>query len=274
MQKFMKYAQLLFLLSMIFANAYAWNSLGHRLVVQIACDHLNSQTLSVLNQYNRALDRSGRRSLVGSASWLDTLRRPDELWMQPMHYINIPYAADNTPTKPPNTLNAVSSINKAMEVLNNPHASRQDKGFQLRVLMHVVGDIHQPLHSTSLFSKRFPQGDKGGNLFRLKHNAVADNLHAYWDKGGGLLVKKQRDSNTMLRRRALAIEKRWPCDAKAQVLDPQLWANESHQIAVKEAYAIPYFTKPSKLYKRRVNKISEQRIALAGCRLATLLNRG
>lgn len=258
------------------STAYAWNNLGHRLVGQIACDNLTPQAMVLFNGYNRLVDSANRqygpRSLVNSAAWLDSLRRPDQLWMQSMHYINIPYTRDGTPVNPPKTLNAVSAIEQARLSLENLRGSDYDKGFNVRVLLHVVGDIHQPMHSISLFSPRFRNGDKGGNLFRLKANPVADNLHAYWDRGGGYLIKKKRYTSTMLRRRAKQIEKRWPCDTASAILSPQAWANESFQLAVDQAYQLKYGQKPSSIYQKQVKQTSEQRIALAGCRLAALLN--
>ena len=57
--------------------------------------------------------------------------------------------------------------------------------FNLRMLIHFTGDIHQPLHTTSRFSKDFPNGDLGGNKFHLTPRANSTdpitNLHALWD---------------------------------------------------------------------------------------------
>ena len=54
----------------------------------------------------------------------------------------------------------------------------------LRFLIHLIGDIHQPLHNTSLVNSQFPKGDKGGNLFLIKTRlkSVKD-LHTFWDRG-------------------------------------------------------------------------------------------
>jgi len=261
---------------LIFANAYAWNSVGHRLVAQIAYDKLSPRAISIFNRYNRYVDQPnskyGPRTLVGSAAWLDSQRRADQLWMQPMHYINIPFSRDNTPLLPPKKLNAVVSIEQARQVLESSMASDYDKGFYLRVLLHVVGDIHQPMHSVSLYSARTRNGDKGGNMYHLKNNPVADNLHAYWDRGGGSLIRNKAYSVSALRRRAKLIEKRWPCDAQNVSLSAQNWADESFQIAVNQAYQLPYGQKPSGMYQKQVKQTSEQRLALAGCRLAAVLN--
>lgn len=54
------------------------------------------------------------------------------------------------------------------------------KSFTIRLLIHITGDVHQPLHSSALFSPHFPDGDQGGNLFKIKYKSFNE-LHALWD---------------------------------------------------------------------------------------------
>lgn len=251
---------------LFFCNAWSWNSLGHRLVAKIACHHLNTHSKVVFNKYNRAL---GAKTLINAAPWLDSVRNPDNLLM---HYIDIPFSNDGTSLVPPHKINAVTAIKNAKKVLENPYASIHEKGFSLRVLLHVVGDIHQPMHAVSQYSRRFPRGDKGGNLVRFNKSSVASNLHAWWDNGGGLLKASHKYSNAQLSRKARMIERRYPCHAESIEFNPELWAQESHKIAVNQAYRISPFQTPTKSYRRMTKKLSEERIALAGCRLAALLN--
>lgn len=53
----------------------------------------------------------------------------------------------------------------------------------LRLLIHMVGDMHQPMHAATLFDERFPQGDKGGNSFTVYNGKTKTNLHSVWDQG-------------------------------------------------------------------------------------------
>jgi hypothetical protein len=54
----------------------------------------------------------------------------------------------------------------------------------MRYLIHVIGDIHQPLHASELFNDGlFVNGDQGGNLFKIKYKDHIDNLHKLWDSG-------------------------------------------------------------------------------------------
>ncbi|KTC86703.1 S1/P1 nuclease [Legionella brunensis] len=258
----------------VVSKGYSWNSLGHRLVAQIAYHHLTPHTKQVLNHYNHALDKVYRpQNLINAAVWLDSLRYRNNLWLGAKHYIDIPFSFDGTELIEADEINAVSAITSAKELMQDNLVNDFEKGFTLRILLHVVGDIHQPLHAANQFSIKHPRGDLGGNLFPLKANPVATNLHAYWDKGGGLLNTGKHYSSTQLDKRAYAIEKRWPCHLQEMTLDPQLWAQESHQLAIHNAYQIRAGEKPSKKYQQMVRVTAEKRIALAGCRLAALLNQ-
>ncbi|KTD23506.1 3'-nucleotidase/nuclease [Legionella maceachernii] len=251
-------------------NGYCWNALGHRLVAQIAYHHLTDHAKQTYNRYNHALDKVYRKqNLVNSAAWMDSLRFRKEVWLQEKHYIDQPFSADGTKVILPAKVNAVSAIEEAKTVLRG-HSSDFDKGFSLRVLLHVVGDLHQPLHAINQFSVQYPRGDKGGNLVHLGKNSVAANLHAYWDRGGGSLYKKQ--SYKQLIKIAYRIEEVWPCQLEKMNLEPKSWAKESYQIAIQKAYLVKPGQKPDKKYQHMVKRVTEQRIALAGCRLAALLN--
>ncbi|ASQ45966.1 S1/P1 nuclease [Legionella clemsonensis] len=258
----------------IIGDSYSWNSLGHRLVAQIAYHHLNSHTKQVLNHYNHALDKVYRpQNLINAAVWLDSLRYQNDLWLGPRHYINIPFSLDGTELTEPAEINAVTAIMAAKQLMQDSSVNDFEKGFTLRILLHVIGDIHQPLHAASQFSIEHPKGDQGGNLFPLNNNSIATNLHAYWDRGGGWLNTGKYYNAAQLSKMARRIEKHWPCHVQQMNLDPKFWAQESHQLAVQKAYQIHPGQKPSKSYQQMVKTTSEQRVAIAGCRLAALLNQ-
>ncbi len=257
----------------VLTKGQCWNALGHRLIAQIAYNHLTPQAKKVANRYNHALDKVYYpQSLVNAAVWFDSLRDKDKLVFSAMHYISFPYSPDKSKSIPPSKINAILAIEKAKFMLQKPGITDFDKGFSLRILLHVIGDIHQPMHAVNLFSRSFPNGDKGGNFFKLGVNRIAPNLHQYWDRGGGWLSRKRTYSNEQVRRRAYLIEKHWPCKCSKMNLETRVWAKESYLLAIKQAYQIKVGQKPSKQYQREVARLTEQRIALAGCRLGVLLN--
>jgi len=62
-----------------------------------------------------------------------------------------------------------------------------EKSLLMRYLIHVLGDIHQPLHASTLVNEKFPDGDQGGNLFLIKYNENIGNLHKLFDSGADKL---------------------------------------------------------------------------------------
>lgn len=253
--------------------SYSWNALGHKLIVQIACDQIDKTSLQKLNQINRGVDQMySHKTLVQSAPWLDGLRYKNKLWLQYLHYIDIPFTRDNTPTQQADKKNAVTAINENIQLFRNPSTKAYQKAFSLRILLHIIGDLHQPMHAVSQFSQNFPKGDAGGNAIKLAANPIADNLHAYWDKGAGLL-KMKKLSNKQLQQKARQIEEKWPCHPSNEPINPTSWANESYQLATQFAYTLNASQKPGLNYQETARRISEKRIAQAGCRLAVVMNQ-
>ena len=251
-----------------------WNAVGHRIIAQIAYDQMTDHAKQTFTRYNQALDKVYKpQSWVDSAVWLDSLSYQDISWFSAAHYIDIPYSTDGTPLIPPQQTNALWAIDSAKRLLVNKYATEFDKGVALRVLMHVVGDIHQPLHAVTRISVDLPQGDRGGNLVILPHNSIAKNLHAYWDRGGGLLLNKRRAS-LQLEKLTEKIEQDCVCGVDALDSNPQHWANESYLLAIHDVYqSLDGKWEPNNAYQMKTKEITEQRLGLAGCRLGLLLNQ-
>lgn len=254
-------------------SVYAWNALAHRLIAQIACDNLTPAKKRELAHINQTLNQHRKRlSLVNASVWLDTLYAVNFTSIKAMHYIDIPFSNDGTSLPSIKKTNAVWAIRMAASVLANPDATMLDKSIALRILIHVVGDVHQPMHAVSLVNKNYPKGDRGGNLVALQKNLVATNLHAYWDKGAGLFTAPKAYKQTQLKRFARQIEQQYPCDLTVVVSEPLQWAQESHEIAKNIAYEL-LKGHTNYNYQTTVQRIAMQRVAIAGCRLAAYLNK-
>lgn len=252
---------------------FSWNALGHRLITQVAYDNLTRHAKIIFNAYNRAIEHENKGpSLVNASTWLDSIRSKTHAY-DAMHYIDIPFSTDGSRMPDLPKINAVWAVEQSRQTLLNPKAGVYAKGIATRILVHVVGDLHQPLHATTRVSWRYPEGDKGGNLVVLHKVPFARNLHAFWDKGAGLLVGKRRYGSAWVKRRAVAIEQRWPCDMASMDSNPMHWAQESHALAVKMAYALPLGHRIDNHYQRAASQIIEPQLALAGCRLAFLMNQ-
>jgi hypothetical protein len=259
------------LLVLIAFNNYAWNALGHQLVAQIAYDNLTPKAKQMCDEYNNALNAfSPSPNFVVAATWLDQIRVNDIHWFDTLHYIDIPFSTTHSTLPPVQEVNALTGIKQATAVLLSNKSSLADKGLSLRILSHLIGDIHQPLHTVTKVSRRFPKGDFGGNLFFLAKNPIGHNLHQYWDNGGGVLLGQSK--KFQVRNKALQLQKQWSCKLANNKKKPEQWVNDSHKIAIDQVYSLAPYRVPGKRYQLNAQNTSQKQILLAGCRLANVLN--
>lgn len=258
-----------FLFLILSAPLWAWNKIGHELVAKIAYEHLTPETKkSVQNELNATRQKYHSASFVKVASWLDTLRYQKIHRYDALHFIDIPFSKDDSTLPDYSKSNLITGIEYASNILKSPYSSQFDKGIALRILIHIIGDAHQPLHTATYISHEHPQGDRGGNDYFIKAQPIAKNLHGFWDKGAGQFS----DKKISLKRLAKNIENRYPC-MKEDSISPITWIQQSHQIAEKFSYSLLEHARPSNDYQQKAMDLSEKQIALAGCRLAAMLNR-
>ncbi len=266
--------------------ACAWHETGHMVVARIAMDHLDPATKLQIEHLAGVRDNplvgvpcdERNDAFITGTCWLDDIRKRNKNFGR-WHYIDYPYSPDGTPTQPQdNNENVVLGIDNNVALLANSSASDAQRAEAVRFLTHFVGDIHQPLHCIQLYSKRFPEGDRGGNRFQI---ASADaNLHAFWDEGGDGLPDVRRplseDGARLLTSLARDIEHEFDADTLNELrLHPRAeqWAVESFQMAREIAYnGIEPGAVPSDSYVARAQHACRRRLALAGYRLARLLN--
>lgn len=279
----MKKKIFVFLISCFFLpTLYAYNSNGHKVIAQIAYDNLTPETkarvemlIPTIGQYYQI------RTFVEGAPWPDWLKSDNVTAYNEWHYIDQPITQGpcfHCQITDPAANNVVWAIGQATQVLstpdskNYPQQSSFEKSMFLLFLEHFVGDIHQPLHNVSLFSNQYPTGDKGGNLYLIQ-SSIASNLHSFWDQGGGIFPSANM-TDVQIRQLAASIEKAYPESSLSNVndLDPADWSKEGKNLAEKVVYTIPANSKPSANYIQITQISSERQAALAGYRLAHLLN--
>src|SRR3984957_9409897 len=190
------------------------NSPGHEIVAQIAYDQLTPQAksaiLAVLKNHPRLnedlLHDTEKAKDTDLATFLRAATRPDMVRYpaHPMnhtehhsnwHYVDFPYEFDGVKGPQPVTqwdghsmpVNLIQALQKATTELKDPKTPPDRKAIDICWVEHLVGDIHQPLHATSLFSKEYPTGDQGGNLEMIRNDQnVTMPLHTYWDGAEGM----------------------------------------------------------------------------------------
>lgn len=162
---------------------------GHMLVAQVALKSgiMSSTTIDKVNTLIAKLadDYPASPDFIQAACWADDLKSMDAPQEASWHFIDIPVVRDNVvPTQPP-AINAVWAVDTAHSTVYSKYSTDLDKARQLRFIVHVCGDLHQPLHAASLFSSQFPNGDRGGNSYPIAGVSWTNELHAFMDGGAG-----------------------------------------------------------------------------------------
>lgn len=194
------------------------------------------------------------------------------------HFIDIPFSPDQTPLPPIPEPNAQTQITAFRAVLASSQPDEL-KSYDLAWLLHLVGDIHQPLHATARVTRPLPQGDAGGNLVKLFGDA-ASQLHSYWDDLPGSDCKFCNDKIQCVNRAMVLGKSLPPASPKtARIADAAAWTRESFDYARAVVYREPIGTEnqpftivPGSLYETQAYRLARRRLAEAGARLANLLN--
>ena len=282
-------------------RALAWHDTGHMLVAQIAYLRLTPAAKARVDKLLVA--PPNRRPLihlcagyytaqtcekiydpVTIAVWMDDFRG-DSLTGEydPWHYTNYRPFFDGIPVRTnvgPEPVNVLSQINWSINSLRKGTGRDKTDAEALGFLYHMVGDVHQPLQAATRYSAKNPDGDAGGNGFSITvpNSPQVRNLHFFWDTAAGRFgadPKRPLDEASKTRLRTLAEElmKAYPAEASAKEIEPLVWVQESNTIAREFAdVKIKEGESPSAEYTAEAQKISGQRIALAGYRLAEVLN--
>jgi hypothetical protein len=172
----------------------------------------------------------------------------------------------------------------------------KDRAIAICWVLHMVGDLHQPLHAAALFTKDAPAGDEGGNVAYIPWRGRAEKLHFLWDGvvGWDEFSSPMLSAYGMVDLMVREFQRRHKVtDEERAVKKVNDWAAESRDLADKEAYsfkgtALPitfHFNSHMHLkaadlkplppgYAERARQIAEKRVALAGLRLADQLKDG
>lgn len=285
--------------------AAAWNNAGHLTVAAIAYMNLKPGARAKVDAIMRMHPDFGRlaagvpandpnRLMVvfcRAATWPDTLRNDDRfvpgetlgryIANQPFptnirgeswHYINIPFSPDGTRLKQGSPINALEKIDFFRSHVGNQRIFANHKAWEFSWLLHLVGDIHQPLHSVARFTRLHRDGDRGGNDF-LVTSERAPRLHSYWDR---LLGTREAPADFQ----ALAQDILQNVEVAPNLLrrtSTRTWINESAELARTFVYTLGRENPnnpptPSAAYEARAISIARERVKLAGLRLAAIFN--
>jgi hypothetical protein len=303
----MKKALSLLVLFVVCMPAYSWNNTGHMVAARLAWQKLTEaqkdkavQLLKKHPHYEEFLSADRPNGFtepewvfLRAATWPDWVRshHTKEYHHPTWHYINYPFVLpgskiDPASHQPPaGEENVVRQLGVAVKQIKSAGSQEMQAVF-LCWLLHLGGDVHQPLHATALFSDKFPDGDRGGNLayIVLHEGANKTQLHPMWD---GLLGK----STTASAIGRVVKQVNDMIEASPELIKDDLenhktfesWAKESFEAAKKYAYlngklplgdahddASDIAVAPDD-YARNAGRIARIQIAKAGARLATTI---
>jgi hypothetical protein len=242
--------------------ALAWGPEGHDLVARIAEAQLTAEARA------RVAEILGPGSTMASvSSWPDQIRRsrPET---GPWHYVDIPTDKPGLDMARdcPNGNCVIAAIAAMRAKLRDPATAADQRREALMFVIHFVGDMHQPLHSSN-------HGDRGGNEVHIVFHGQPGNLHGLWD--GGLLARMGKEDDLFARLSAASARRRKKF-AKGSVSD---WAEQAHKLAQQMVYGwLPNAAPDAALaigadYERRADAVIELQIERAGARLAAVLNQ-
>jgi hypothetical protein len=239
--------------------AFAWGPAAHEAVATLAAERLTPATAKEV----AAL--LGRESLVQVSVWADEVRNTTHTHTTGWHFTNIPITSSGYRASRdcPQGSCVVAAIQRQEAILRDRTRPAAARAEALKFLVHLIGDIHQPLHAADA-------GDRGGNNREIEMVGGSRNLHAAWDSG----IIQSRGSST---RALVTAANQWlqtQTESTVAGGSAEDWANESYRLARDITYAQVRgdnaITGPERVEALR---IIEKRIARAGVRLAAVLNR-
>jgi hypothetical protein len=244
-------------------EAHAWGRSGHRIVGELAEARLDPKARAAVAEL---LAGEPEPTLAGVSVWADQVREeaPEYRWTVPLHWVNFEsgacsYRAENNCHDGKCVVAAIERYAKQLGDPWLPLAARRDA---LKFVVHFVGDVHQPLHAGFA-------ADRGGNDFQINIQREGWNLHSVWDS---LIVDSLKLDWPAYRARVDALALTQESQARVEIIRPPVWAEESCQI-VQGADFYPPKHKITGKYLEAKRPQADQRLKLAGERLATLLNQ-
>ncbi len=232
-----------------------WGQIGHRVTGWIAEDLLSTQARQAVE---RVLEGN---SLAEVSTWMDEVRSdPSFDYMGPWHYVTIPIGQTYETADKAEGGDVLWALDKVVSKLKKGGLSPEQEAINLKILVHLIGDLHQPLHVGN-------GTDRGGNDVLLEWFGVQSNLHRVWDSE---MINSKQLSFTEL------------ADFIDDGLDESVveewqsthwndWAIESQSL-LDQAYDLPKNGRLSYEYMFKNFDIVQLRLLQAGVRLAGVIN--
>ena len=273
--------------------ALAWSGPGHLAIAAEAyrelSPELKAEAFDVLKahpdfvKWEKAYHPNPNLDLAAyvflrSSTWPDEIRRSGSKYDHPnWHFIDYPLKPPAFPLEPgpKPTDDVLFGVAQCEKTLSDTNADPELRAVYLSYLIHLVGDMHQPLHCVSLFTAAFPNGDRGGNDFYVKPAQRGVRLHGIWDDLLGSSPNPRIQWNY-----GIEIDAKYPRASLPELIthpSPKEWSLESREVAIETGYlrgALQGSTNADTApalpadYTKAAKAVAERQAALAGYRLA------
>ncbi len=250
-----KLLMLMACLSMV-NGAFAWGQKGHDVTAYIAECHLTKKAAAKVTEVLEG------HSPVYYANWMDSASHtPEFAYSKTWHYFNIDegYTYENMPREPKGDV--VKAVKELCANLKSGKLSKEEENIQLKFLIHLVGDMHCPMHAGR-------KSDRGGNMRPVKFFSKNTSLHSAWDTDLPESIHKwsytewQQQIDRVSKSEEQAIAAGTPDD----------WMKESHSVCTEIYNFTPEGTRIAYDYMDKYAPVIEKQFLRAGLRLARLLN--
>ena len=232
-----------------------WGETGHRATGEIAEKHLSKKAKRAIN------DLLDGKSLAFVSTFADEIRS-DKTYKNygSWHYVNFPFDSNYNDHPKSEKGDIIVAINKCIEVLEDDSSDKEEKAFHLKMLVHFIGDLHQPLHVGMA-------KDKGGNTFQVEWFGNGTNLHSVWDTK---IIESYNMSYSELAANAKVLSKEQvKVIQNSNVID---WMNESRELCKKVYNTTKSGENLRFEYRYIYMPIIRDRLQKGGIRLASVLN--
>ncbi len=244
------------ILSVLCVPANAWGPLGHEVPAELAQRWLNAQARDMLDELVPG------ESLADMSTWADRMRsNPNQFWQKtakPFHYVTVADGSHYDISKAPSKGDAVTALKQFKAILQDPNSSHAEKQLALRFSIHLVGDLHQPLHVGN-------GKDLGGNKVKVKHRGKTTNLHRLWDSG--LIYERGWNRDQWLAHLRKDVSAATLADKDN--IDPGIWIEESRAL---RSLVYSYRSTISDEYIQQAQPVLDQRLQQSSVRIAAYLN--
>ncbi|MBC6110874.1 S1/P1 nuclease [Pedobacter fastidiosus] len=255
----MKKYSIFFALLIISATLISWGFKGHKTVASIADRHLTPEAKLAVK------DLLGDESIQEVSTWADEARnQPEYKNTGNWHFINLPLGLSKSDFKDSvknlKVENLYQAYNNVIAQIEDPNLPKTKKVVALKFIIHLIGDAHQPMHISRA-------EDKGGNTIQVQFMGKGTNLHSLWDSKlidyQNLTVEQMAENDSVSNRQI----RKW------QRAKPMQWIYESYQISSQIYASAPTGSILGEEYYKANIGIVNQRMEMAGIRLAGVLNK-